>query len=163
MPKPPVTPQGVKIRFRQPDYRAQDQLKFLAELAFVHSLKQCLPRMTEKSRKHGLMGQLLKVVEHDINTKTMRATQKEIDWMQKQLDAFGRATKWAHVEKDLCTLTSFCCALVQRDEKFSPVILEKLNLLQEHMEEAGHARISTSWAGSMALKKWDKLFSQRPV
>ncbi len=145
--------------FKRKTMRPKSELKFVAELSLIHSI----PDMTQKKntgRLGSLFDQLQKITQKDLFTKFGDAIEEEYKWLHKVITQFGNDSGWETNEKHISTVLSFCCRLAERDEKFNPRILEKLNLIIEYLEKGGHLKMPNCWAGSVALDKWDAIFKQ---
>ncbi len=141
--------------------RSKDKLKFVAEMALMYSIPDMTAERPTKSRLGGLYTQLQKVTGREIG-KFAPITEEENDWLRSQLEAFGLSTGWESTPKHISTVLSFSVALAERREDLSPRVLEKLNLLIDHLESGGDLRVANCWAGSLAMEKWDAIFGDAP-
>jgi hypothetical protein len=142
--------------------RPKSKLKEFAEIALMYSIPEMTTKRPTKSRLGSLYDQLQKVTAKALNTSHFVATQEERAWLEKVIQKFGKDTGWESTPKHIGTVASFCTALAERGKSLNPGILEKLNLIIEHLEAGGDLKVQSCWAGSLAMEKWDAIFMDAP-
>ncbi|MCP4127741.1 MAG: hypothetical protein GY753_11840 [Gammaproteobacteria bacterium] len=142
--------------------RSKEKLKEFAELALMFSIPNMTKKFPEKTRLGGLFTQLQKVTGKVIAASTFKLQEDERVWIEKQLWQFGEQTGWESTPKHIGTVLSFSIALAERNTQLSPRVLEKLNLIVDHLEAGGDLRVQSCWAGSLAMEKWDAIFADAP-
>ncbi len=140
--------------------RSKAKLKEFAELALMFSIPNMTAERPTKSRLGGLFDQLQKVCGRIVAAETSQLSPEEHKWIGQQINQFGDDSGWESKPKHIGTVLSFSIALAERNTKLSPRVLEKLNLIVEHLENGGDLRVQSCWAGSLALEKWDAIFEK---
>jgi hypothetical protein len=129
----------------------------LTELALIRAIPGMIKGNLKPSRTKNLYERLIKEVDKDL-ASLPRPTDSEIFEIGKRIEKFGQITGWLNNEKHIGTLLSFCADMLERSNyKHNPKILNILNELIEHLENAGDLKTVCCWAGGIAADKWKRL------
>lgn len=126
----------------------------MTELALVRAIPDLTLGTLPPSRLKNLYARLQKEVDKDL-AKISRPSQSEIYQIANRVNKFGKDTGWLGQERHVGTLLSFCAELIESSTfPHNPRILETINLIIEHLENAGDLKMVCCWAGSVAVDKW---------
>lgn len=129
----------------------------LTELALVRAVPDLTLGTLPPSRLGGLYARLQKEVDKDLS-RMPKVSQQEIREIGKRIEKFGLATGWLGEERHVGTLLSFCAEMIESSQyNHNPRILETINLIIEHLENAGDLKTVCCWAGSVAAEKWQEV------
>ena len=134
-----------------------NNLKKLAELALIRAIPDLTIGKLKPSRTKGLFTKLQKYVDKDLIK--INVTQDTINKLEVIINKFGDSTGWFKQTKHTGTLVSFCLGILERTSfDFHPGILRTLVEIIDHFENGNDFPDAASWAGDIAVEKWECLF-----
>ena len=126
------------------------------ELTLVRAIEHLVVEK-KNGRLTGLLNRLVKAVDKELG-RINGLSQSDIDEIGKRINTFAVSTGWLGKQRHLCTIVSFCLAMLDQSEfAYNQKITDILNEIYDYFDRAGKAPYQCNWAGSLAMEKWLKV------
>ena len=130
--------------------------KKATELSLVSAIEKLVVKK-KNGRLNGLLEKLAKEANNELD-RIYGLNRVEIDEIGKNIYEFAVSTGWLGKQRHLCTIVSFCLAMLDQSEfKYNQRITGILNEIYDYFDRVGKAPYQCNWAGSLAMEKWLKV------